>query len=182
MRARLNLASRLLPLVLGLAAAGCANYQLGTGGKLSFSTLYVEPVENRVLMPQDRAVVSSELRAAFVRDGRVTIVDSPEAADVVLKVVITDYHREMVATRESDIGLASKFRLNLGATCSLRDTRSGRPLFEGRLISAQRDSYTDNGQPSSPLTGDQLQSEYNTLPLLAGSLADKISHAVLDIW
>jgi hypothetical protein len=155
---------------------------LGTGGKLAFTTLYVEPVRNKVLLPQAQAVVSSEVREAFIRDGRVEIVDSPEAADAVLTVVITDYHREMIATREADIGLASKFAVTLGATCSLRDNRSGRDLFKDRVISAERDAYTDNGQPASTLTGDQLQAEYNLLPLLGESLADKVTHAVLDTW
>jgi len=38
----------LLPLcaLLGLfLSTGCANYQLGTSGKLSFHTLYIPPVE-----------------------------------------------------------------------------------------------------------------------------------------
>lgn len=182
MRARLSFASRFAPLVACLSLAGCSNYQLGTGGKLAFATLYVEPVESRILLPQAKAVVSAAVREAFLRDGRVTLVDSPEAADAVLRLVITDYRREMIATRESDIGLASKFGLYLGVNCSLRDTHTGRPLFENRMVRAERDSYTDNGQPSSPLTGNQLQSEYNTLPLLAESLSVKVVHAALDVW
>jgi hypothetical protein len=182
MSARPPLALTAFPLLLAGLAVGCSHYRLGTEGRLAFASLYVEPVQNKVLLPQAQAVVSAELREAFVRDGRVEIVDSPGAADAVLKVVITDYHREMIATRESDIGLASKFAVTLGVTCSLRDTRSGRTYFENRVVSAERDSYTDNGQPSSSLTGDQLQSEYNLVPLLAGSLADKVTHAVLDLW
>jgi hypothetical protein len=167
---------------LGLFLAACSNYQLGTAERPPFSSLYIEPVEVKVLLPEARALISAQVRSAFVKDGRVAIVDSPEAAEAVLKVVVTDYSRRMVATRESDIGLASKFALTMSATCTLRDTRTGRPLFENRLITTERDLYTDNGQPSSPLTGNQLQSEFNTLPLLAGSLADRITHAVLDVW
>jgi hypothetical protein len=182
MRARPILAGLFLPWILGSFLVGCSHYQLGTEGKLAFANLYIAPVANRVLLPQAQAIVSSEVRAAFARDGRVTLVDSPQAADAVLTLVITDYRRDMVATRETDVGLASKFAVTLGVTCSLRDIRSGHPYFENRVIDAERDVYTDNGQPSSPLTGDQLQSEYNTLPLLAGSLADKVTHAVLDLW
>ena len=176
-----NLLQR-LPLLLACLACGCSHYQLGTEGKLAFTTLYIAPVQNKVLLPQAQAVVSSQLREAFLRDGRVELVDSPAAADAVLTVVITDYHRDMIATRESDIGLASKFAITLGATCALRDNRSGRDYFQSRLINAERDAYTDNGQPSSPLTGDQLQAEYNNVPLLAASLADRVAHIVLDVW
>jgi hypothetical protein len=181
MPARYHLVPTFL-LLLGCMACGCAHYQLGTDGRLAFSNLYVEPVQNKVLLPQAQAAVSAQLRDAFARDGRVAIVDSPEAADAVLKVVITAYSREMVATRESDIGLASKFAVTLGVTCTLRDARSGRTYFENRVITAERDAYTDNGQPASPLTGNQLQAEYNLLPLLAESLAGKVTHSVLDVW
>jgi hypothetical protein len=37
----------------------------------------------------------------------------------------------------------------------------------------QREAFTDSGQ---------LQSEYQTLPLLAESLAAKVTHAALDVW
>lgn len=165
-----------------LCLAGCANYRLGTEGRLPFSTLYVEPAAEKVLLPQAQAVVSTQIREAFLQDGRVTLVDSPDAADATLSVTITDYHRAIAAVRENDTGLASKFTLTLGATCSLRDNRTGRMLFQNRTLSVQRGAFTDNGLPASTSPGDQLQSEYNTLPLLAYDLASRVAHAVLDVW
>lgn len=161
----------LLSVLLGLA--GCAHYELGTEGKLTFATLYVAPVANKTLLPQAQAIVSTQLREAFIKDARVTLVDSPAEADATLSVTINDYHREMTAAREDDTGLARKFALTLGTTCTLRDNRSGKELFAKRPVSVQRDAYTDSGQ---------LQSEYQTLPLLADALAQKISHTVLDVW
>jgi hypothetical protein len=57
-------------------------------------------------------------------------------------------------------------------------------LFDGRIVEVQREAFTDNGLGSVPFgtSNDQLQSEYNTLPLLASSLSDKLAHAVLDVW
>jgi hypothetical protein len=156
-----------------LCLPGCAHYQLGTEGKLGFTTLYVAPVANKTLLPQAQAIVSTQLREAFIKDARVTLVDSAADADATLSVTITDYHREVTAAREDDTGLARKFALTLGTTCTLRDNRSGKELFAKRAVSVQRDAYTDSGQ---------LQSEYQTLPLLADALAQKISHTVLDVW
>ena len=72
-------------LIAGLAllafVGGCANYQLGTGGKLTFATLYLEPVANHTTLPQAQALVSSQLRERFLRDGRVTLVNSSADAD-----------------------------------------------------------------------------------------------------
>ena len=163
----------LFPLaVLMSALAGCGHYQLGTAGRLSFTSLYVEPASNQTLLPQAQAIISTQLREAFEKDGRVTLVSSPEAADATLQVHLQDYHRDVASVLENDTGLARKFTLTLDATCTLR-ARSGDALFTDRLIRVQRDSFTDGGQ---------LQSEYQTVPLLAEALAKKVVHAVLDVW
>ncbi|MGH7996913.1 MAG: LPS assembly lipoprotein LptE [Opitutaceae bacterium] len=162
--------------------AGCAHYQWGTRGRLPFTSLYVEPVRNRTLLPQAEAPIETQLRLALIQDGRVQIVDSPAAADAVLAVVISGFKREVAAVRQQDTGLASKFAETLTAQCTLIDRRSGRAYFENRVVQAKRDVFTDSGNPHSPLIGDQLQSEYNTIPLLAESLSNHIAHAVLDVW
>ena len=155
------------------SASGCANYRLGTGSKLAFTTLYLEPVENKTLLPQARAILSTQLREAFARDGRVTLVNSPEAADATLAVTITSYRRDVLTVREGDTGLARKFNVTLATTCTLKDRKGNKSLFENRPIETQREVFTDSGQ---------LQSEYQTLPLLAESLATKVAHAALDVW
>jgi hypothetical protein len=164
-----------LGLICGAVAlfAGCAHYQLGTAGKLAFTTLYVEPVVNRTHLPQSQAILSTQIREAFARDARVTLVNSPEAADATLQVVIKDYHRDVASLLESDPGRARKFTLTLGVDCTLKQNRTGQVLFADRRVTAQRDAFTDGGQ---------LQAEYQDVPLLAQSLADKITHAVLDVW
>ncbi len=158
-----------------LFGTACSHYQLGTAatGKLAFQTLYIEPVENKTLLPQARALVSTQLREAFARDARVTLVNSPESADATLAVTITSYRRDVLTVREGDTGLARKFNLTLATTTTLRDRRGNKALFENRPIEVQREVFTDSGQ---------LQSEYQTLPLLAESLAAKVIHAALDVW
>ena len=175
---------RSLILASALLAQGCADYRLGTGADPSFSTLYIAPAKIKTTLAQSQALLSTMIREAFVRDGRVTVVDSAADADATLEVTIVNYHRNNAANREDDVGLARKFTLHLQASCRLRDNRTGRLLFDGRIIEAQREAFTDNGLGSVPFgtSNDQLQSEYNTLPLLASSLSDKLTHAVLDVW
>ncbi len=171
-----SLSSVLALLLFGtclFVAAGCANYRLGTGGQPSYRTLYVEPVANKTLLPQAQAIVSTRLREAFARDGRVSLVNSATDADATLTVVITEFHREIAAVREGDTGLARKFNETLGTTCTLREGRNGKVIFENRPISAMREVFTDSGQ---------LQSEYQTIPLLAETLSAKVAHAALDVW
>ncbi len=169
-----SLSLRLLS-VIGclLVTAGCSHYQLGTGSTPSFRTLHVEAVTNKTLLPQAQAIVSTRVRESFVRDGRVALANSATGADATLSIALNDYHREIAAVREGDTGLARKFNTTLGAVCTLRDNRSGKVIFENRPISAVREVFTDSGQ---------LQSEYQTLPLLAEALATKVVHAALDVW
>jgi hypothetical protein len=173
-----------LLLASALLSQGCANYRLGTGSDPLFATLYIEPAKNKTTLAQPQALVSTMIREAFIRDGRVTVVDSSAEADATLEVTLVNYNRLNAANREDDVGLARKFTLHLRASCRLRDNRSGRMLFDGRIVEVQREAFTDNGLGSVPFgtSNDQLQSEYNTLPLLASSLSDKLAHAVLDVW
>lgn len=169
MRLQLLVAS-LIGAIVGLS--GCAQYQLGTSAEVSFSTLYVEPVESTTLMPQARAIVSTQLREAFARDGRVSLVNSSEAADATLQVTLRDYGREVASVKENDTGLARKYIVTLEVACTLSQKNGGK-LFADRIIRVQRDAFTDGGQ---------LQSEYQLVPLLAEALAKKMVHSVLDVW
>ncbi len=158
---------------LACFASGCSHYRLGTDGKLTFQRLYVAPVGNDTSLPQVIALVSTSIRESLLRDGRVVLVDSPDEADAVLSVTLTGYGREVATVRPDDTGLARKFNLNLNARCTLRDQRNGTVLFADRALSSRRQIFTDSGQ---------LQAEYQTLPLLATSLAENIRNAVLDVW
>ena len=167
--------------LLALAAlAACSHYQLGTGSKLAFRTLYIAPVENTAAIPQAGALFSTHLRDAFIRDGRVTIVNSPDQADASLTLNLVDYTRNMTTSRGDDAGLARKFDLGIYALCTLTDNRSRKPLFENRPVSATRQIFTTPAPGATQ--SEQLQAEYNTMPLLAADLAESVAHAALDVW
>lgn len=169
--ARLSVLLLALPILAGLF--GCANYQLGTGTKLTFGSIYIAPVTSEVLLPQSQALVTTQLRDAFIRDGRVSLAANADAADVVLRVILTGYNREAAVVRADDTGLARRFELNLVASATLTDNRTKQTLFEKRPLAVKRGAFTDSGQ---------IQSEYQVLPLLAEQLARDAVHAVLDIW
>ena len=155
------------------ALSGCANYNLGSGGKLTFQTIYVAPVVNESNLPQSVAIVSTQLREAFLRDGRVSLVNTPDQADTILTVRLLKYSRSATASQTVDTGIARKFDVTLEAEASLRDNRKGNFLFEKRSVTAVRQVFTDSGQ---------LQSEYQTVPLLAETLAKNTLNATLDVW
>ncbi|MBI3887385.1 MAG: hypothetical protein HY302_16890, partial [Opitutae bacterium] len=110
---------------------------------------------------------------AFVRDARVALADTADPAEAVLRVNLTGYTRDVVVVRPDDAGLARRFELTLRALATLTDNRTKQTLFEQRPLAVKRGAFTDGGQ---------IQSEYQTLPLLAAQLADDTVHAVLDTW
>ncbi len=158
---------------LCVVLAGCANYQLGTGAKTKFSTLFIAPVLNRAVIPQAQVLFTTQLREAFIRDGRVTLVDSAEAADAVLRISLVGYDRTVAVSRTDDTGLARRFDLALQAHATLTDNHSKQNYFAERSLTAKRGVFTDSGL---------VPAEFETLPLLAEQLADETVHAVLDVW
>ncbi|WP_052361934.1 LPS assembly lipoprotein LptE [Geminisphaera colitermitum] len=155
--------------------AGCSHYQLGTNNRVKFDTLYIAPVGNSAALPQAQAVVTTQLRETFLRDGRVILVNTPEDADAILKVDLSNYSRNTAVSRRDDTGLARKFDVTLRARVTLLDNKEGgKPIFTDRRLEAVRQLYTDDGQ--------QLQAEYQLLPLLAETLAEKVRGSVLDTW
>ncbi|MDF3057667.1 MAG: hypothetical protein K0R17_1882 [Rariglobus sp.] len=156
-----------------LLLSGCANYRLGTGGTVSFRTLYVAPVVNESNLPQAVAIVSTQLREAFLHDPRIILVNTAGEADATLTVTLVNYTRDVQTRQTADTGLARKFDIALNAEATLRDNRDGKLLFEKRKVQAVRQVFVDSGQ---------LQAEYQNVPLLAEVLAKNVLAATLDVW
>jgi hypothetical protein len=156
-----------------LLFAGCTSYRLGTGTAAKFTTLFIAPITSEALIPQAQALLTTELRTAFIRDGRIKLVDSAASADAVLDVTLTSYNRTVVVSRPDDTGLARRFDVTLQARATLTDNRTQQPYFSQRPLDAQRGVFTDSGL---------VPSEYQALPLLAEQIASEAVHAVLDTW
>ena len=164
-----------LPLLLAatLLLAACASYRLGTGTARKFSTLFIAPVTTEALIPQARELVTTQLREAFTRDGRVTLVNLPAQADAVLQLSLTGYDRTVAVSRQDDTGHARRFDVTLRAQATLTDQRTKQTFFALRPLTAKRGMFTDSGL---------VPAEYQGLPLLAEQLANETVHAVLDTW
>lgn len=168
---RLAVLASLAALALGLVS--CANYHLGTGAEPRFQTLHVTIVKSDVLLPQAVALVTTQVREAFIKDGRVRLVDSAAEADAELTLTLEEYRREQTVARADDTGLARRYDLVLQARASLLDRREKKIVFANQPLKVTRGVFTDSGQ---------LQSEYQALPLLAEQLAERALHAMLDTW
>lgn len=152
---------------------GCAGYQLGTGATPKFATLFVAPVVTEALIPQARVELTTRVREAFIRDGRVRLVNSPDAADAVLEITVTGYDRAVAVSRPDDTGLARRFDITLQARATLLNNRAQAPWFTDRVLQARRGAMTDDGL---------VPAETQLLPILGETLAAEAVRAVLDTW
>lgn len=168
-----RLTSFLFLVLAACSLAGCANYQLGTGSAPKFSRLYLAPVTSDVLIPQAQALITTQLREAFIKDGRVTLVASPAEADAELHLALSGYQRDTAVSRADDTKLARRFDLSLRARATLTIGAEPKAGFIDRQLTANRGVFQDSGQQ---------QAEYQTLPLLAEILAQEALHATLDTW
>ena len=163
---------------------GCKSYELGNPAELPFQSIYIQPVANDSFAPQAQALLSSQIREAFIRDGRTRLVTREEEADAVLHVNLTEYNRTAAARESQDTAVARDFDLTLSAKVSLFNQNKGDYFFRDRRLEETSNAYADNpyADPVLPKTQDFLQSEYQAMPRLTRDLARKIADEVLSPW
>ena len=166
--------------------AGCASYQLGSSATLPYQKVFVEPVTNDSYAPQAQAVVSAKIRDVLIRDGRVQLVTSEEAADAVLSVNLTEYKRTGNTRDTSDTGRAQDFTVTLSAEVSFFDQANGSYYFQKRRIVETTNAYRDDPYTRNEDTGLGTQSyfgaEYQAMPLLAHGMARQVADTILSNW
>ena len=168
-------------IVLG-TGAGCKSYQLGHPAKLPFKTVYIQPAKNNSFAPQAQSLLSSEVREAVIRDGRVKLVADPAAADAVLTMTITDYSRKGGTRSQSDTERAQDFDLRLRVELDLYDQANDDFLFEGRRIEAHTISYVSDPYAGAANTQGLIRAEYNAMPRLTRELGRKAADELLGAW
>ncbi|HAV13572.1 MAG TPA: hypothetical protein DCX06_08810 [Opitutae bacterium] len=170
-----------LSLITLALLSGCASYKLGSQARLPFETIYIRPASNDSFAPQSQALISAQIREAFIRDGRVRLLTNEKEADAVLEVTLTDYDRESGARLSSDTVSARTFRLQLEAEITLYNSESGDFYFEGRKIDEQTSVYADNPYNAASIQSYN-QAEYNAMNRLARDIARQIADEVLSPW
>ena len=168
-----------------LFGSACSHYRLGTGSDRPYETLFIAPVDTNGVIPQSAAIFSTQLREAFIKDGRLRVVNTPEEADAILSVKLGSMRREKLTSIPGDGGLSRKLGLSLEATCTLTERKGGKVWFADRPLRVERQIFTETGTGTTVatiVTGQQIQAEYQIVPQLAEPLAAQVRSAVLDTW
>jgi hypothetical protein len=175
--------STLISLALVLAAvAGCRSYQLGHPSELPFESIYIRPALNNSFAPQAQTLISSDMREAFIRDGRVKLVTNEVDADVVLLINMTDYERTPGARANDSTRKGFSFDITLNAMVSLYDQNKGRYLFQNELVDASATAYTENPYLPAPNIQTYHIAERQAMPNVSRLMAQKIADRILGVW
>lgn len=178
----------LVLLAFAVLGAACAHYRLGTGAQRDYESIFIAPVDTNAVIPQSSAVLSTQIREAFLRDGRLRVVNTPEEADAILTVKLERLRRDRLTSLPTDGGLARTFGLLLDASATLRDVKGEKTWFADREIHVERQIFTNDGSsvatPGGPylVPQQQTQAEHALVPTLGEDLAARVKSAVLDTW
>lgn len=178
-----SLIIRIVSLLALVFLTGCASYRLGDPAPTPFRTLYIQPASNQSFAPMAIASISTEIREAFIRDGRVSIVVGEDRADAVLSIDLTDYRRNAVSRDTNDTVRARDFNIQQQATLSLYDNRNGGFYFKDRPITANTSAYVSNPYIESGITGDDYRNaEASAVARLARDIGRQAADNVLNNW
>jgi hypothetical protein len=172
-------------LAFSILASACSHYRLGTGAQRDYETIFIAPVDTDAVLPQSTAVLSTQLRESFIRDGRLRVVNTPDEADAILTVKLASYRRDSLTRLPADTGLTRKFGLVLDATATLRDVKGEKTWFADRPVRVERQIFTDDVSDAGPTLlqpVQQTQAEDAMVPTLGENLAAQVKSAVLDTW
>lgn len=99
---------------------GCQQYQWdSSAGSSPIRTLAIDPVVNESYAPQVVALLTRDLRDAFLRDGSVRLVGSDRPADARLAVTVIEFEESYVSGRDEDDGRPSSLSLKMTVRVSL---------------------------------------------------------------
>lgn len=172
-------------LLLLLVTSGCSHYRLGTGVEREYETVFIPPVETQGVLPQASALLTTQVREAFIKDGRLRVVNTRDEADAILTVTLKKLERAELTALPNDTGLARKMGLSLVASATLADPAGKKTWFADRPLRIERQIFTDDGSAAGATflkPVQQTQAEYQLVPLFGEALADSLKGAVLDTW
>ena len=170
--------------LLLLTLSGCRSYQLGHPAELPFESIYIRPVANDSFAPQAQALVSADVREAFIRDGRLKVLADEDAADVVLLINLTDYERSPGARSNVDRVKAFDFDIKLKSKVSLYNNNKGNYYLENETIEADSNAYTENPYAGTGALTTQTYhlAERQAMPQVSRELAQRIADRILSVW
>ncbi len=159
-------------LLATLLLTGCMGYQLGGTHPKGIKTVFVAPVINKTTEPAIELQVTPALRQQIQFDGRLKLVNSAEAADAIMEVVLTDYSLQAVAYRNDLKTTAEQYRIRITANSSLRNAKTQKIITKSKTY----------GETTFFFESDLTTSKRNALPRATQELTKFIVDDLIEQW
>jgi hypothetical protein len=167
---------RRIHLLNGLAAtlllAGCMGYQLGGTRPEGIKTVHLAPVINATTESAIELQVTHALRRRIQFDGRLKLRNSPESADSVIEVKLTDYSLTAIAFRDDLKTTPEQYRMRITGTAILKNVETGDTLSESKTYGEARFFFES----------DLTTSKRNALPTAAEEIAKFMVDDLIERW
>jgi Lipopolysaccharide-assembly len=156
---------------LALLLAGCAGYQIGSANGLAAhgKSIQIRPFLNKTVEGRLTDAVTAELRRSVQRDGTFKLATHDDG-DLVVSGEITQYVRQELTFKPSDVLTVSDFRLALTAHVKVSDRTTGKLILDRPVT----------GYTLIRVTYDLPSSERQALPLLAEDLANHVTALLVE--
>lgn len=161
--------SLIVLLVLVLTQTGCGTRNAASVPS-NVNDVHVPPIENRSNETGLENLLTDQVTQQLLADGRVELVDKPEA-DVIVQGVITDYQRIPLAYNDQDIVQLYKVRVEMALR--LLDPETGKVLRQfNRIFRETR--YSDINPP--------IETELDAKQRVVRKLARDVVTTVVEGW
>lgn len=155
-----------------LLLAGCMGYQLGGTRPDDMETVYLAPVINATTEPAIELQATHALLQRIQFDGRLKVRNSPESADAVIEVKLTDYTLTAITYRDDLKTTAEQYRIRITGTAVLKNAKTGEILSES----------TTYGETRFPFASDLTTSKRTALPRAMQELAKFMVDDLVERW
>ncbi|WP_025270241.1 LPS assembly lipoprotein LptE [Hippea sp. KM1] len=158
---------RFVLLAVLLFVYGCAYSFVGQNSSMmgGIKRLYIDNVVNLTTQPNLQIYLKGDLINTMNLDSRVSVVESKDGADGILRVSILHYVIEPISYDES--GLSSRYRCTIDAKVSLI-SKNGEELLNNREVSSYRDFNASGSVDATEKARREVSKE------VIKDLADKI--------
>ena len=164
-----------LTAVLGMLAAvsGCTafGYRLGSSLPADIHTVHVPTFINRTAEPLLETEATQAVIRELQKNGSLG-VETPERADAVLNVTLTQVRLEPVRYERDNRRTAEEYRILIHADIAFSRAKTGAVLVE----------RTVHGEKTFEPGGDLASSKRAVLPSATDDLAHQIVKAVVEFW
>lgn len=163
-------------LVSLVVLSSCAGYQLGNipyAEMKGVKKIYVPIVKNETYEPGIETMVTNAIIRRIESDGTYQTGRLREA-DATLEVTLTDFKRDSLRRARQNSLVTEEYDLNLEATATLTNLRTGRKLFDKEEVIGDTSIYVNEYR--------MQENERQAMPLAAQALAYEIVRRITEGW